>query len=165
MTVPPGPLTRAQHAQNTNPTQPNPPIHPPLCKTSTPVEYWGFHAEQLLTDTFGSGLTQNFTYKSIRSKSPATRGEKKYTTWCNREHELYDLSHDPFELDNIFRTNSNFVRMMADKGSEEDKKLLDGSEGPMPAPQLNYSVDAAFLKRVRDRLDAMISGFYNCKVG
>ncbi|KAJ5156332.1 hypothetical protein N7492_009135 [Penicillium capsulatum] len=72
------------------------------------VEYWG---RAVLEGDFsaigpdGSSMLPNNTYKSVR-----LLGEDYnlyYSVWCNNEHELYDLSTDPYQLHNIYPTGNN----------------------------------------------------------
>jgi len=74
---------------------------------------------------------------------------------------LYDLQNDPSELDNLFRTNPKFAELAAGSAAAASAALKGA--GP---PQLKASGEAnpVALKRVWDRLDAMVSGFYRCKV-
>lgn len=61
----------------------------------------------------------NFVYKTIRADARATRGAKKYSSWCNGEKELYDLAQDPFELDNVFRASPEFATLAGGKAAGE----------------------------------------------
>ncbi|KAH8432496.1 sulfatase family protein [Aspergillus melleus] len=71
------------------------------------VEYWGrsvIEGEYAAIGPGGSTNTPNNTYKSAR-----IIGEDYnlyYSVWCTNEHELYDLSTDPYQLHNIYTTKN-----------------------------------------------------------
>jgi N-acetylglucosamine-6-sulfatase len=44
----------------------------------------------------------NNTYKALRIISPSTGYNLYYATHCNNAHELYNLTADPFQLENIY---------------------------------------------------------------
>ncbi|KAI8469806.1 MAG: alkaline-phosphatase-like protein [Monoraphidium minutum] len=123
----------------------------------TPVEFWGWYVNQLAASF--RRATLNFVYKSVRAQSLATRGPKRYTTWCNGEREMYDLTSDPFELDNLYRTSPELVALSEGRAAGEAVLKL----GVPPEAARGAAVDAAFLKRVGDRLDGLISGWHDCK--
>ncbi|KAJ5644182.1 uncharacterized protein N7484_006689 [Penicillium longicatenatum] len=67
------------------------------------VEFWGksvFEGDFSQIGVDGSIFVPNNTYKSVR-----LLGEDYnlyYSVWCNNEHELYDLSTDPYQLHNLY---------------------------------------------------------------
>ncbi|KAF3936024.1 Arylsulfatase [Dactylella cylindrospora] len=61
------------------------------------VEYWGFAAEE---GSLGGALYLNNTYKSLRIIGDTYN--LYYSVWCNNEHQLYDLTTDPYQLRNIY---------------------------------------------------------------
>ncbi|KAL4783611.1 alkaline-phosphatase-like protein [Aspergillus varians] len=68
------------------------------------VEYWGrsyLEGEKgALSNPDNSPFFTNNTYKSVR-----IIGENYnlyYSVWCNNEHELYDLTTDPYQLNNLY---------------------------------------------------------------
>ncbi|KAH8176395.1 sulfatase domain-containing protein [Sarocladium implicatum] len=60
------------------------------------VEYWGFAGGEGIHDRT---LHENNTYKAIRLVSKDFN--VYYSIWCNNEHELYDMSRDPGQMDNL----------------------------------------------------------------
>ncbi|VBB81242.1 Putative arylsulfatase [Podospora comata] len=65
------------------------------------VEFWGFAVSEggKLFDEDEERLTLNNTYKGLRIIG---RGYNfYYAVWCNNEHELYDLSTDPYQTNNL----------------------------------------------------------------
>ncbi|KPM43228.1 Arylsulfatase [Neonectria ditissima] len=60
------------------------------------VEYWGF---SLAEGNFGDRFTWNNTCKAVRVI--AKEYNLYYSVWCNNEHELYDIMHDPGQMDNL----------------------------------------------------------------
>ncbi|KAJ6093601.1 hypothetical protein N7486_008890 [Penicillium sp. IBT 16267x] len=74
------------------------------------VEFWGpavFEGDfsQIEADSDplgidGSIFLPNNTYKSVRLLGEGYN--LYYAVWCNNEHELYDLSTDPYQLHNLY---------------------------------------------------------------
>ncbi|KAF3277462.1 hypothetical protein TWF173_009666 [Orbilia oligospora] len=96
------------------------------------VEYWGFAVEE---GSYGGTLFWNNTYKALR-----IIGENYnlyYSVWCNNEHQLYDLTSDPFQLRNIYPGYADH----------------DSSLTILGAP----------LIRVIDRLDSLLLVLKSCK--
>ena len=60
------------------------------------VEYWGFAGGEGIHDRT---LHENNTYKAIRLVSDDFN--VYYSVWCNNEHELYDMSRDPGQMNNL----------------------------------------------------------------
>ncbi|KAJ5670827.1 uncharacterized protein N7477_006190 [Penicillium maclennaniae] len=67
------------------------------------VEFWG---KAVMEGTFGGigpagdAMIPNNTYKSLRLLGEGYN--LYYSVWCNNEHELYDLSTDPYQLHNLY---------------------------------------------------------------
>ncbi|EWC47310.1 hypothetical protein DRE_03429 [Drechslerella stenobrocha 248] len=61
------------------------------------VEYWGFALEE---SKLSSEVFLNNTYKSLRIIGP--NYNLYYSVWCNNEHQLYDLTTDPYQLRNLY---------------------------------------------------------------
>ncbi|KAF5647906.1 arylsulfatase [Fusarium sp. NRRL 52700] len=64
------------------------------------VEYWGGAIAEGAIGGFGQIFAQNNTYKGVRIVHEDYN--LYYSTWCNNEHELYDLKTDPGQLNNLF---------------------------------------------------------------
>ncbi|KAI0484810.1 arylsulfatase precursor [Xylariaceae sp. FL0804] len=65
------------------------------------LEFWG---DPVPEGIYGSYIgSQNNTYKSVRVV--AEDYNLAYTVWCNNDHELYDMKHDPTQLHNLYGTN------------------------------------------------------------
>ncbi|RAH42610.1 sulfatase family protein [Aspergillus brunneoviolaceus CBS 621.78] len=67
------------------------------------VEYWGravLEGEFSRIGPHGTPTMTNNTYKSARILSPEYN--LYYSVWCNNDHELYDLSVDPYQMNNIY---------------------------------------------------------------
>jgi hypothetical protein len=85
-------------------------------KETVAVEYWGFAAfegEFYEKDR----LIWNNTYKALRIIGKGYN--LYYAVWCNNEHEFYDLSRDPYQLDNLLhssaKTPDNLLGLPFDK--------------------------------------------------
>ncbi|KAF2635653.1 Arylsulphatase [Massarina eburnea CBS 473.64] len=92
------------------------------------VEFWGVGIQE---GTFG-GRGQNNTYKTLRIFGDGYN--LMYTVWCTNEHELYDMSKDPGQLNNLARSSSNQTQL------------------------LNQPID-----KVQGRLDALLLVLKTCK--
>ncbi|OQE40896.1 hypothetical protein PENCOP_c005G05554 [Penicillium coprophilum] len=71
------------------------------------VEYWGSAVVEGVYSGIGPGgstFIPNNTYKSVRLLGEGYN--LYYSVWCNNEHELYDLSTDPYQLNNLYPTSS-----------------------------------------------------------
>ncbi|CZT23448.1 related to ARS-1 arylsulfatase [Ramularia collo-cygni] len=64
------------------------------------VEMWGIIMSE---GKFGSVLYPNHTYKAVRVVGKGY--SFLYMVWCGGEHELYDLVHDPYQIDNLYSSN------------------------------------------------------------
>ncbi|KAF3010388.1 hypothetical protein E8E15_001426 [Penicillium rubens] len=72
------------------------------------VEYWGSAVVEGAYSGIGPGgstMIPNNTYKSVRLLGEGYN--LYYSVWCNNEHELYDLSTDPYQLNNLYPTTSH----------------------------------------------------------
>ncbi|GKZ31401.1 hypothetical protein AbraIFM66950_011977 [Aspergillus brasiliensis] len=98
------------------------------------VEYWGFAAGEGIYDFDLSAY--NNTYKALRIKG---RGYNLYySVWCNNEHELYDMTTDPYQLNNLLS--------------------LDGQHKVPSHTVLNVD-----LPKVIQRLDSLLLVLKSCK--
>ncbi|GKZ17828.1 extracellular sulfatase Sulf-1 [Aspergillus brasiliensis] len=67
------------------------------------VEYWGvagFEGAFGRDENGGPATFTNNTYKALRLISPDFN--LYYSVWCSGEHELYDLTTDPYQLHNLY---------------------------------------------------------------
>ncbi|KAL2815258.1 alkaline-phosphatase-like protein [Aspergillus cavernicola] len=68
------------------------------------VEYWGLSylegEKGALSNPDHTALVLNNTYKSVRIIGDGYN--LYYSVWCNNEHELYDLTTDPYQLNNLY---------------------------------------------------------------
>ncbi|KAG6853235.1 hypothetical protein C0991_005822 [Blastosporella zonata] len=67
------------------------------------VEYWGAGIGEGVKGYVGPGNSSVFvnnTYKSVRLLGEGYN--LYYSVWCNNEHQLYDLTTDPYELNNLY---------------------------------------------------------------
>ncbi|ORY55835.1 arylsulfatase precursor [Pseudomassariella vexata] len=64
------------------------------------VEYWGTGITEGTLPNWISGVLYNNTYKHVRVIADAY--DLSYTVWCTNEHELFDLTTDPFQMTNLY---------------------------------------------------------------
>lgn len=102
------------------------------------VESWGIIMSE---GRYGSILYPNHTYKALR-----VIGQEYnllYTVWCSGEHELYDLTKDPYELENLYEQTNFTITYFA-----ESKWRM-----PMTMP----------MNALLPRLDALLMVLKTCK--
>lgn len=97
------------------------------------IEFWGDH---LVEGNFfyGNSYFPNNTYKTVR-----VIGEQydlAYTVWCTNEHELYDMTTDPHQLNNLLVTSDGHTHVKINHWST---------------------------KRLASRLDALLLTLKRCK--
>ncbi|KAF1844222.1 arylsulfatase precursor [Cucurbitaria berberidis CBS 394.84] len=66
------------------------------------IEFWGEYLVEGNT-FFGQNKIANNTYKTVR-----VIGEEydlAYSVWCTNDHELYDMTNDPYQLQNLYNTD------------------------------------------------------------
>jgi len=106
------------------------------------VEYWGKAAPEgnygLSLDDDGKlvGFQYNNTYKGLRLVGHDY--SLYYSVWCSNEHELYDLTRDPYQTENIY-------------------------PGETSIDTLEYRILSRPLENVIVRLDAMLFVTKSCK--
>ncbi|KAK6814360.1 hypothetical protein RU639_009474 [Aspergillus parasiticus] len=101
------------------------------------VEYWGkagFEGEMSRAPDGGPIAFRNNTYKALRVLGEGYN--LYYSVWCTNEHELYDLTTDPYELNNLHPSVS---------GNTEQRLL-------------GYPIE-----KVISRLDALLLVLKSCK--
>ncbi|KAJ7268531.1 alkaline-phosphatase-like protein [Mycena rebaudengoi] len=62
------------------------------------MEFWGLIVARNEGNS-GSFAPQNQTYKAIRVVGASY--SLAYTVWCDNDHELYDLTTDPYQMNNL----------------------------------------------------------------
>ncbi|PVH95205.1 Arylsulphatase [Periconia macrospinosa] len=70
------------------------------------VEFWGVGIEEGKFGVRG----QNNTYKALRISGD--QYNIMYSVWCTNEHELYDMTTDPGQLNNLARPSSNQTQLL-----------------------------------------------------
>ncbi|KAK6388126.1 hypothetical protein LTR65_008134 [Meristemomyces frigidus] len=113
------------------------------------VEMWGIIMSE---GNYGSVLYPNHTYKALR-----VLGEDYsflYTVWCSGEHELYDLTKDPYEVDNLYH---------ASKETTVDFGFLPSSGSTAGIPNNSTTTTSVHLSRLISRLDTLLVVLKTCK--
>ncbi|KAJ9492394.1 hypothetical protein VN97_g828 [Penicillium thymicola] len=107
------------------------------------VEYWGSAVVEGAYSGIGPGGSAkipNNTYKSVRLLGEGYN--LYYSVWCNNEHELYDLSTDPYQMNNLYPT----IRLTTPKGDINEPHILGRT-----------------LTQVINRLDALLMVLKSCQ--
>ncbi|KAJ5882628.1 uncharacterized protein N7529_001300 [Penicillium soppii] len=103
------------------------------------VEFWGSAVVEGIFSGIGPGgstMIPNNTYKSVRLLGEGYN--LYYSVWCNNEHELYDLSIDPYQLNNLYPTTPS--------ANEDEPQILGRS-----------------LTQAINRLDALLMVLKSCQ--
>ncbi|KAK6815287.1 hypothetical protein RU639_008709 [Aspergillus parasiticus] len=100
------------------------------------VEYWGQAMLEGGLSNLGKPTVPNNTYKAVRILSEEYN--LYYSVWCNNEHELYDLTNDPHQINNLFAK--------AQTDSSQETQIMGHS-----------------LSRAIPRLDALLLVLKSCK--
>ncbi|MCJ1380109.1 hypothetical protein MMC17_003212 [Xylographa soralifera] len=116
------------------------------------LEYWGFalaEGRYGFQGDFGSdpkaSIQWNNTYKAVRLISD--KYNLYYSVWCNNEHELYDLTMDPYQLRNIYASSQ-------DSSREWDSSSSAGT---------SHFVLGLSAYKIASRLDALLLVLKSCK--
>jgi N-acetylglucosamine-6-sulfatase len=84
------------------------------------VEMWGIIMSE---GKHGMVLYPNHTYKALRVIGDGY--SLLYTVWCNNEHELYDLTKDPYEMDNLYKLPSTTFFNVGDDEDQGPRSTLE----------------------------------------
>jgi N-acetylglucosamine-6-sulfatase len=95
------------------------------------IEFWG---DYLVEGNvfYGQSSFVNNTYKTVRIVGDEY--DLSYTVWCTNDHELYDMSSDPFQLQNLLASSPS-----------------------------NHEINKWPVARLADRLDALLLTLKRCK--
>ncbi|KAJ7247537.1 putative arylsulfatase [Mycena rebaudengoi] len=106
------------------------------------IEFWGEPVFEGAAEDLDKSKFKNNTYKALRIMG---NGENTfnlgYIVWCNGDHELYDMTLDPYQTDNLMPAMSS-----------GNATITIGGE--------SYSI-----KKVRDRLDGLVQAVRKCDNG
>ncbi|KAF2033995.1 arylsulfatase precursor [Setomelanomma holmii] len=96
------------------------------------IEFWG---DYLVEGNvfYGNSAIVNNTYKTVRVVGDAY--DLSYTVWCTNDHELYDISTDPYQITNLLSSSRH------------------------PFPKINHWS----IPRLQSRLDALLLTLKRCK--
>lgn len=83
------------------------------------VEFW---SDTIVENPFDSYYVGNNSYKALRLVSP--QYNLYYSVWCTGEHELYDMSQDPYQMTNLLLEGGN--QTLLGTTSERVAQRLDG---------------------------------------
>ncbi|PYI01243.1 Arylsulphatase [Aspergillus sclerotiicarbonarius CBS 121057] len=144
------------------------------------VEYWGkagFEGAFGRAPDGGPATFYNNTYKALRLISPDFN--LYYSVWCSHEHQLYDLTTDPYQLHNLYpitTTNSTPPTPTPSTmiGPHQIEKLItrldalllilkscQGTTCIHPWRELHPAGD---VNSLREALDEKFDAFYNAQV-
>ncbi|KAI1801373.1 putative arylsulfatase [Daldinia bambusicola] len=128
------------------------------------IEYWGMAMGEGI---YNRNPLQHNTYKALRVSGPGYN--LYYSVWCNNEHELYDLSVDPGQLDNLLSSESTTSSTSTAAGYPVDRvaarldslllvlKTCTGTTCQRPWAELHAKGD---VRTLADALEPQYDSFY-----
>lgn len=127
------------------------------------IEFWG---DYLVEGNvfYGQSSIVNNTYKSVRVIGDEY--DLSYTVWCTNDHELYDMSKDPHQVENLLATSTSSSKIngwdVARVASRLDALLLTlkrckGRVCTRPWETLHPQCD---VKNLGDAMDEKFDQFY-----
>ncbi|EME40308.1 hypothetical protein DOTSEDRAFT_66113 [Dothistroma septosporum NZE10] len=129
------------------------------------VESWGIIMSE---GKYGAVLYPNHTYKALRLIGDGYN--LLYTVWCSGEHELYDMTTDPYEMNNIYReaaqgpdlpeTTIVLERQGSARAGREPQYTSDVIPSGSAIPTDAGAVPAS---KLLHRLDALLMVLKTCK--
>ncbi|KAG6833040.1 hypothetical protein H0H87_012051 [Tephrocybe sp. NHM501043] len=135
------------------------------------VEFWGSGIGEGVKGNVAPGnsaVFANNTYKSVRLIGEGYN--LYYSVWCSNEHELYDLSTDPYQLNNLFSTDnttsSHEPRLLGHTRSQVISRLdalllvLKSCKGETCIKPWNVLHPNGSVKNLRDALSSTYDAFY-----
>ncbi|KAJ5540359.1 hypothetical protein N7513_008691 [Penicillium frequentans] len=138
------------------------------------VEFWGkavFEGDFSQIGMDGSIFIPNNTYKSVRLLGEGYN--LYYSVWCNNEHELYDLSTDPYQLHNLYPSDSvlgeNEPHLLGRTLSQAISRLdalllvLKSCQGPTCIEPWKVLQPQNSIYTLRDALDEKYDLFYQAQ--
>ncbi|KAI2643529.1 Arylsulphatase [Xylaria nigripes] len=132
------------------------------------VEYWGLALSEGLHQVLNQ---QHNTYKSIRLLGEDY--DLYYSVWCNNEHELYDMTVDPGQMNNLLGPVSKFTHRTTIAGRHISEvalrldallfvlKSCKGAACIEPWKQLHPAGD---VNTLADALDRCYDHFYKTEI-
>ncbi|KAJ5933093.1 hypothetical protein N7516_007582 [Penicillium verrucosum] len=128
------------------------------------VEFWGRGILEGAFSKPGAQFVPNNTFKAVRVLAPDYN--LFYSVWCNNEHELYDMSTDPYQVKNLWKRGAKRVKILGHPMSKVIPRLdallmvlksCIGSECIKPWDTLHPD---GLVTNLRDALDNKYDDFY-----
>ncbi|PLN80394.1 Arylsulphatase [Aspergillus taichungensis] len=132
------------------------------------VEFWGKAVLEGDFSRIGPNGATNFmnnTYKSVRILGDGYN--LYYAVWCSNEHELYDLSSDPYQITNIYTNSPTGTHLLG----RPLRKVLDrldalllvlkSCQGPTCIKPWNVLHPDGGVASLKDALEPQYDKFYN----
>lgn len=129
------------------------------------VEMWGIIQSE---GKHGFVLYPNHTYKALRVFGEGY--DLLYTVWCSNERELYDLTQDPWQMNNIYNAADQalIIDIPFTQSHEYQKSYISSSPSPSPPSTdgvlLNGNITTIAHSHLLSRLDALLLVLKTCKM-
>ncbi|KAL4972628.1 alkaline-phosphatase-like protein [Aspergillus desertorum] len=132
------------------------------------VEYWGksyLEGEKgALSNPENLPFFANNTYKSVRILGEGYN--LYYSVWCNNEHELYDLTTDPYQLNNLYTFNEKSGKVFGHSLSQVISRLdsillvLKSCKGATCIKPWDVLHPGGHVRNLKDALNPLYDAFY-----
>ncbi|ETI24761.1 hypothetical protein G647_04131 [Cladophialophora carrionii CBS 160.54] len=119
------------------------------------VEMWGIIQSE---GKHGFVLYPNHTYKALRISGDGY--DLLYTVWCSNEHELYDMTHDPWQMDNVYGegTRTYTIGMPSERLRDEISSSLSA------VGIFSHGNITTTISHLISRLDALLLVLKTCRM-
>ncbi|KAL4901997.1 hypothetical protein BDW74DRAFT_66581 [Aspergillus multicolor] len=132
------------------------------------VEYWGksyLEGERgALSNPSNLPFFTNNTYKSVRIIGSGYN--LYYSVWCSNEHELYDLTTDPYQLNNLFTAKEQPTEIFGHPLSQVISRLdsillvLKSCKGATCIKPWDVLHPGGSVQNLKDALNPLYDAFY-----
>ena len=130
----------------------------------TNVEYWGtpYFQGKKKNEDWGIPMHPTNTYKATRVIGKGYN--LMYSVYCSGEHELYDMTADPAQTNNLV-TNNNSPQASRTPSADEPAQSpsKNGKRQVSGATKIKIGDIEASFESIRDRLDALTAVLMKCK--
>jgi len=133
------------------------------------VEMWGIIMSE---GKYGQVLYPNHTYKALRVIAADGNYNLLYAVWCTNEHELYDLKHDPYALQNLYEGKAGSTAVEIDLSPDTHHELKDQYVSSYVTDRVaeqgrnltvSPSTSLVQVQQLVQRLDALLMVLKTCK--
>ncbi|OQV10930.1 hypothetical protein CLAIMM_14849 isoform 1 [Cladophialophora immunda] len=122
------------------------------------VEMWGIIMSE---GRYGYVLYPNHTYKALRVVGDGY--DLLYTVWCRNEHELYDMTVDPWQMENIYGAGTRPFNIALPAVPPNERSFYASSLTDTEHVFSSVNVTTT-VSHLTSRLDALLLVLKTCKM-